>query len=54
MQFAENKLEGILPKEMKNMANLQTFSVHNNDPDTGAHTGPLPSFNSNPFLNEIL
>ena len=35
------------------MGNLQTFSVHNNDPDTGAHTGKLPKFDTHPFLNEI-
>lgn len=35
------------------MGNLQTFSLHNNDPDTGAHTGKLPKFDTHPFLNEI-
>ncbi|KAL7543177.1 hypothetical protein ACHAXR_012471 [Thalassiosira sp. AJA248-18] len=53
MTFAENKLKGRLPEEIKNMGNLQTFSVHNNDPDTGAHTGPLPTFDTNPYLNEV-
>ena len=52
-KFAENKLSGILPEEIKNMGNLQTFSVHNNDPDTGKHTGPLPKFDTHPFLSEI-
>ena len=53
LTFAENKLSGTLPEEIKNMGNLQTFSVHNNDPGTGAHSGPLPRFDTHPFLNEI-
>ena len=52
-QFSENQLSGHLPLEIKNMGNLQTFSVHNNDPDTGNHTGPLPHFDTHPHLNEI-
>ena len=52
-QLAENQLTGPLPIELKNMGNLQTFSVHNNDPDTGAHTGMIPVFDTHPFLNEI-
>ena len=52
-QFSENQLTGPLPAEIKNMGNLQTFSVHNNDPDTGTHTGPLPHFDTHPNLNEI-
>ena len=53
LQFAENKLSGPLPREINRMGNLQTFSVHNNDPDTGSHTGPLPAFDTHPYLNEI-
>jgi len=53
LTFAENQLKGPLPEEIKYMGNLRTFSVHNNDPDTGAHTGPLPKFDTFPFLNEI-
>lgn len=51
--FAENKLSGPLPDEIKNMGNLKTFSVHNNDPNTGSHTGPVPAFDTHPHLNEI-
>jgi hypothetical protein len=52
-QFSENQLSGPLPSTIKNMGNLQTFSVHNNDPDTGAHTGELPKFDRHPYLNEL-
>lgn len=52
-QFAENQLSGPLPDEIKYMGNLKTFSVHNNDPGTGAHNGTLPHFSSHPYLNEL-
>jgi hypothetical protein len=52
-QMSENQLSGPLPDEIKAMGNLQTFSVHNNDPGTGNHTGPLPKFDAQPFLNEV-
>ena len=52
-QLSENQLTGPLPEEIKAMGNLQTFSVHNNDPNTGTHTGPLPKFDTQPFLNEV-
>jgi hypothetical protein len=48
-QMSENQLSGPLPDEIKAMGNLQTFSVHNNDPGTG----PLPKFDAQPFLNEV-
>eukprot|EP01082_Thalassiosira_pseudonana_P004378 g4077.t1 g4077 contig15:289796-291788(+) len=53
LTLAENHLSGPLPSEIKNMGNLQTFSVHNNGADTGAHTGPLPKFDTHPYLSEI-
>jgi hypothetical protein len=53
-QMSENQFTGPLPEEIKVMGNLQTFSIHNNDPDSGNLTGPLPAFDTHPFLNEIL
>jgi len=53
LTFAENKLEGTLPEEIRNMGNLRTFSVHNNNPGSGSHTGTIPRFDRHPFLNEI-
>jgi len=53
LTLAENRLKGQIPQTIKNMGNLRTFSVHNNEAGTGEHSGPLPRFDAHPFLSEI-
>ena len=53
MTLAENKLSGPIPESIKHLGNLKTFSVHNNEANTGFHSGPLPKFDTHPFLSEV-